>query len=294
MASTYTINLGFRKPEHRDPETVESWDAVINANWDLIDVAFGARSYTAKAQGAPAYLANADSHSLSLNKLAEALTDVNGLVPTATQFAALAGPGAGYSPTGANPYATINYVRISRKEVLSPEYHGAVFSPNPSGDNIGNMTSDSEKITVGPVKYRYNYYQWYSDEGTLQNYDIVMQWQVPSTFLGFNIVAGKALILDIRTDDPDPANCHVDIELHKDGTPDTDPSIYISKLLDKVTATDVWVGERQGPAVIAFSSTDPVLLACAAPGSILNIRISMNSMDSHVVKVGAITIQGTW
>ena len=39
MSSTYTINLGLRKPLHRDPETLESWDQVINNNMDLIDAA---------------------------------------------------------------------------------------------------------------------------------------------------------------------------------------------------------------------------------------------------------------
>lgn len=37
MGSTYTPNLGFRKPEHRDPETYESWDEVLNSNFDIAE-----------------------------------------------------------------------------------------------------------------------------------------------------------------------------------------------------------------------------------------------------------------
>lgn len=104
MSSTYTNNLGFRKPEHRDPDTVESWDAVINNNWDILDGAFGARNYTEQN-----FIQNADTHSQSLNKLDIALKAVSGI--------------------------------ISRSDILFPEYQGAVFTPSGTA-NIGTMTSD--------------------------------------------------------------------------------------------------------------------------------------------------------
>jgi hypothetical protein len=283
MASTYTLNLGLRKPEHRDPDTVETWDNVLNVNFDLIDSYLGSRNYTEQN-----FILNSDNLCESLNKLDISLNDVAALVPTANQFAALTGPGS-YPPTGANPYATINYVRISRKELISPEYVAAIFSPTPGGSNTGDMTSDSELQLAGAVHYRYNYYRWISSEVTLQNYDIIVQYRLPQTFMGFIATAGKALILDIRTESDDPANCHVDIELHKDGT----SSALISSLSDKVSSSDEWKSERQGNEAIGFSSTDPVLATLVA-GSVLNIRISVNSKDDYSVKVGALTIQGTW
>ena len=289
MASTYTLNLGLRKPEHRDPETVESWDGVINNNLDIIDVAVGDRTYSEHN-----YIHNSEALSISLNNLDIALKDVSDSIPaiTAPQFAALFGPGA-YPPTGANPYATINYVRISRKEVLSPEYVGAVLSPTPAVPNVGTMTSSSDLIISGGLAYRYNYYKWVSSVLTpLQKYDIMVQWQVPSTFLGFNTTPGKALILDIRTDSAVAADCCVDIELHKDRMAYAAPTVYTWPV-PAVTASDVWQGEKQGPVVIGVSSTDLAPLGLL-PGDVLNIRITMSSLANHVVKVGAITIQGTW
>jgi len=74
MSSTYTTNLGLRKPAHQDPDTYETWDQVLNNNFDTIDAVFGARSYTEKN-----YILNSDSHSQSLDKLDIALKDVSGV-----------------------------------------------------------------------------------------------------------------------------------------------------------------------------------------------------------------------
>lgn len=283
MASTYTINLGLRKPEHRDPETVESWDAVLNNNFDIIDLYLGNKAYTHQY-----FIANTDSHSESLDKLDIALNAAVILIPTSDQRDALIGP-PGHTPNAGNPYATIDYVRISRKEVLSPEYVNVVLAPTPGGSNTGNMTGNSEVVNSGGVDYRFNHYKWISSEVTLQKYDLVLQWQVPATFLGFNATPGKALILDIRTDSALPADCYVSVELHKDGT----PIGTISSITNRTTPADAWASERLINEQVGFDSGD-VVLASLSPGSILNVRITMGSKNSHVVKVGALTIQGTW
>ena len=178
MSHTHTTNLDLVLPEHRDPDTVESWDSVINGNMGIIDVAFGNRAaYSTVAQAPPASLASSDSHSQSLNKLAEA---INGL------------PGA-----------------VSRSDILFPEYQGAVFTPSGT-DNIGTMTSDKVDATN-----RYNYYEWLNDtEGTLQSYDISVKWQVPWTWSSWQ---STALRIDICTEDTVLTNCKVDATICKDG-----------------------------------------------------------------------------
>ena len=273
MGSTYTNNLGLRKPEHRDPETVESWDGVLNNNFDLIDLAFGLRQYTEQN-----YISNSDSHSDSINKLDMVAKDVSDLAPTADQKAALVGEGV---PNASNKYVTKSYARPEQTVVLFPEFLGCTFSEAPGGANVGNITTDSEVIT----DRRFNFYEWLSAEIILNNYDLVVQWKVPATFLNWTATPNKALIIDINTDSITPADSHVDVELQKDGV------ALLSTLSNKVSiVATAWNAERFGNEVVYFGGADPVLYSLT-PGDVLNIRITLHSKNSNKVKVSAITLR---
>ncbi len=61
---------------------------------------------------------------------------------------------------------------------INPEFPSTVFSADGS-NNTGFMTSDYD-ATAGR-----NYYAWTTDQGTAQDYDIVVQYQLPSGFTSF-------------------------------------------------------------------------------------------------------------
>jgi hypothetical protein len=259
MASTYTTNLGLRKPEHRDPETFELWHQVLNDNWDAVDDAFGDRHYTGQT-----YILNSDTHSESLDKIDIALAAM------ATTVGSL----------------VIEPVKIPRKEVFYPEFSGASFSKPAGGNNTGTMITDSETILIGGLPYRFNFYQWYSGETTLQGYDVILQFRLPDTFTTWNTTTGKAITVDIRTEGGAAANAHVDVEVSMDG------SALATTLSDKVTEDGNWKAEKLGTELVGFSRTDPGIFA-AVPGSVVNVRVTLNSKDNCSAKLGAITFRYT-
>jgi hypothetical protein len=280
MSSTFTVNLSLRKPEHRDPETLESWDAVLNDDFDKIDAAFGLRSYTAQN-----YIANGDSHSQSLNKLDIQLYDVALSLPTANQKAALAGP-AGYPPTASNPYATQDWVSIgapiAKKEVLSPEYPGGVLYDGGVTPTGGTLISDFE---FNVANYGFNFYKWISTAVAFETYNVVVRWKVPETFVGFNTTLNKALILDISTEDTG-TDSYVGITIQKDD------ALLVTSSISTISSTvgALWYSERAADELIAFDAADSVLASISA-GDVLIITIAMSSQNSKYAKVGDITIQ---
>ena len=270
MSHTNTTNLNLVKPEHRDPDTYEKWEQVVNGNMDLIDTAVGSRNYTEHN-----FINPNEPLGTSLNKLDVALKVVWNVTPSAGEKAALEGEG---TPGASNKFTTKDYVRPNRQEVLFPEFAGAVFHPAPSGENIGNMTGDMEE----DASYRWNFYKWLSGEVTLQSYDISVQWRLPDTFLSW---LTDALIVDICTEDTDPDNCKVDVIISKDGDiGDTSP------ITDKVSlAPEQWQAARLANAVIDFNGASDTVLRSLHAGDILNITIRVYSAG-YYVKVGNITL----
>jgi hypothetical protein len=287
MGSTYTTNLTLRKPDHRDVETLEAWSYVLNSNFDLIDAAYGLRSYTEQN-----YIVNADSHSSSLNKLDMKLFDVAQLTPTANEKAALVGP-TGYAPSAGNPYATVSYVTalapIARKLILAPEYAGSVLWNGGSSPTGGVLTTDYELVTT----YGYNFYKWLSTAVGFEVYNVMVRWKVPETFTGFLATANKALIIDICTDEASTTNNKVGATIFKEGVGTPSPFVAIAS-----TGPGAWCSERTGTdaTAIHFDSGDTVLSSLGA-GDVLVIQIEMSSKGSsgtdHFVKIGDITIQYT-
>lgn len=69
---------------------------------------------------------------------------------------------------------------------MVPEYAGAIF--NPSGTNNNGYMSSGYAHGAIPGSH-HNYYDWTTDQATAQNYDIVLQYQIPSDYSSF--VAGS-------------------------------------------------------------------------------------------------------
>jgi len=282
MSSTLTTNLGLRKPSHRDPETLETWDYVLNNNFDMIDAAFGIRSYTEQN-----YVTNSDALTASINKLDIKMFDVASLSPTASQKAALAGP-SGYAPNGLNPYATVSYVggliTPARKIIIPAEYAGGVLWDAGAIIAGGSLTSDFEIVGA----FGYNFYKWLSTIG--ETYYAVVRWKAPELFTGWSVVANTALIIDMLTEAA-AATSTVGVTIYKDGVMGT-PSVKGPFFGTAFT----WHAERHSgvPAqapLLFYDATDPVLASIGA-GDVLVIAIAMAS-NNKFVKIGDITLQYT-
>jgi len=271
MSSSYTTNLGLRKPANKDPDTFDIWDQVMNGNMEILDLAFGSRAYTQQN-----YIANSDSHSQSLDKLDMKLKDLADVAPTTDQKAALAGEG---TPSGSNLFVTKSYVRMARKRVLFPEFPSAVLAIAPGGANTGILSTGAEVSG----NYIYNYYKWLSAEAAFQSYDISVQWRVPETFLEFDV--GRALVVDICTEEASAVNNKIDVILSKDGVAGS------SSIADQFsTVLGTWYSEREGNEIVVFTSADAILSTLVV-GDTLNIAVRVYSKSSKYVKIGAITIQ---
>jgi len=274
MGSTYTPNLGLKKPVYKDPDTFNAWDVAINTNMNTVDSAFGNRNYTEQN-----YITNSDTHTASINKLDMGLKDAADLAPTAIQKLALVGAG---TPSGMNKYVTHDYIRLARKEVLYPEFQSATFAPSPGGANTGTLSTDAEAVG----DYIYNFYKWESLEVAFQSYDISVQWRVPETFEGWH--ATKALIVDICTEENVTTNNFVTVILSKDGVAGSSTS------LDFCSGTPgIWCAERNSGEVIIFTAANLGTTLALGAGDTLNIAIRMSSFNDAYVKIGAITLQYT-
>lgn len=279
MSSTYTNNLGLRKPANKDPVTFDAWDVSINGNMDSVDTAFGNRNYAEQN-----YISNADSHTASIDKLDMGLKDAADLAPTSDQQDALTGEG---TPSVTNKYVTKSYVRMARKEILFPEFQSATFALSGSGTNVGLLSTNSE----ASGNYIYNYYKWVNTtEVAFQDYDISIQWRVPETFLSWHPT--EALIVDICTQEADLTNNKVKVFLSEDGSGVAQTSS--GEICSNVAAT--WNSEREGTELIYFTDGDTNLAniatdAAAGTFDTLNIVIRMYSKASKYVKIGAITLQ---
>jgi hypothetical protein len=82
--------------------------------------------------------------------------------------------------------------RPTKAVFLSPEYDGAVLTGDGS-NNSGTMTSDFCSYTMslntgvcGVNGDQHNYYSWTTTQGTAQDYDIYIQYKLPSDFSALN------------------------------------------------------------------------------------------------------------
>src|SRR5690606_27079257 len=110
--------------------------------------------------------------------------------------------------------------RPTKLITLNPEYHGATLMGDGSS-NSGTMTSDfcsgSGKMNVnvgicGGANDERNYYSWTTSEGSAQDYDVYVQYQVPSDFDGFTSSSAIGMYGWRTTSGED-----VELSMYKDG-----------------------------------------------------------------------------
>jgi hypothetical protein len=166
------------------------------------------------------------------------------------------------------------------KLVLYPEFQGATLAAPEGGANSGVLITDSELVG----DYYYNYYKWYSEEVTLQNYAIILQVRIPESFKEFLL---NALTIDICTKEVGTLNNKIDVYVYKEGAVTGGVS---TSLLNSSLVAETWYSERAGNALITFLNSDANISEIEA-GDTLDIIIVLSSKNSAYTKIGAVTLQ---
>lgn len=191
-----------------------------------------------------------------------------------------AGIGGIHVPATAGTGIDVTDQEVSLEErnadiTLFPEYPGAVMTADGSDNDPGTlgMTSDTEVVS----NVRYNYYEWNSDAGTLQDYDLIVKIPMPYNFTGFQVGTSVALTVDIKTEENTTTNNKIDITLQKDGSATTS-----SLTAQKSSVAATW-------EAIGFDETDTVLASLAA-GDVLNVAMRLYS-NAKYTRVGKINLK---
>ncbi|KUK77511.1 MAG: putative T4-like proximal tail fiber, partial [candidate division WS6 bacterium 34_10] len=165
-----------------------------------------------------------------------------------------------------------NWIALGDKTksiTLSAEYAGAVMSADGT-NNTGFMTSDAEGTTYDSM----NYYEWYSSETTLQDYDVRVRFTLPSDFASWGT---NAFTFNYATEANSSTNNKVDFYVYEEGTGTVDGSS-----VGKYSATaGVWTTT----SVAGSSLTD-----CNVAGETCVVIMRMYSANDSYVRVGDIDI----
>lgn len=76
----------------------------------------------------------------------------------------------------------------TQRVTLVPEYAGAVLTPDGTSNSV-NVASSSVSGLPAAQGYKHNFYQWDTSATAAQDYDIIINYQLPSNFSSF--VAGS-------------------------------------------------------------------------------------------------------
>ena len=161
--------------------------------------------------------------------------------------------------------------------VLSPEYPGATLFADGSS-NSGSMTSDytNSKDTGS----RATYYEWNATAGSLQDYDIVIRFTLPSNFAtdGWEAGTDQAMVIDLVTETNDVLDNQIDATVRLES-------------LDTADATE----DNMVSAVAATWTTkaidDSELTDCNVAGETCLIELKMQSKSGNYARVGDITLK---
>jgi hypothetical protein len=152
---------------------------------------------------------------------------------------------------------------------ISAEYPGAVMSADGT-NNTGFMTSDAEGTTYESM----NYYEWYSSETTLQDYDIRVRFTLPNDFASWST---NAFTFNYATEANTSTNNKVDFYIYEESTGTVDAS----SLGKYSVAAGVWTTT----SIAGSGLTD-----CNAAGETCVVIMRMYSANDSYVRVGDIDV----
>jgi parallel beta-helix repeat protein len=157
--------------------------------------------------------------------------------------------------------------RPTRTIKLTPEFANSVFSAiSGSGANVGYMISDYDSTN------HHNYYQWTTDQATAQDYDIIVQYQLPSDFDGMVASSVKSLYFVTSTS----ANSVKFQMLDASGT-------SCGAMTTISTTANAWTqGSGMTPSGCTLNADDVITL---------DFRLSANTAVTNLAQLGTFQLQ---
>jgi hypothetical protein len=163
----------------------------------------------------------------------------------------------------------------ARHEDLQPEYPGGVWTPSlrgaaPSGNNTGTASLGSDVVSY----VNYNYYEFTSSEGSLQDYYVAIRWTIPPDFSAW--AESNAVQIALKTESATSGNCHVDVYIYKSGT-----------------AEQVASSENNASTTWAIITIDDSALGSWSAGDVMEMFIKLESQNSYYARSGRIRFNYT-
>lgn len=158
---------------------------------------------------------------------------------------------------------------------LAPEFSNAVFLADGT-NNVGFMTSSHVTGLSGAEGYKHNYYAWASDQATAQDYDIVVEYQLPSSFSSF--VPGSFKVWNYRDDNTNDAISYT----ISDAAGNSCSSNSLAFALTASTWGQAAIDDPSTTAPCSFSANDVISI---------DFHLTAISPDTNYVKLGELQFQ---
>ena len=161
------------------------------------------------------------------------------------------------------------YIDATGTIVFSAEYAGAALDADGT-NNLGFMTSDN----AGAGNSWMNYYEWYSAEATIQDYDVIFRFTLPNDFTAWD--AANAIVIDYVTETGSTANNNFTANVYLE-------SNAVSLAAVGTTANAAW-------STVTISGGSLATFTAGATGVIV---LKMSSVNNNFVRLGDITLNYT-
>ena len=173
--------------------------------------------------------------------------------------------------------------RPTKVITLSAEYAGAVLTASNSASTNGFMTANASQSAV-PNNYNYeNYYQWSSNQSSLNDYTVAVTATLPQDFSAWPS-SGNAMTIDFNTALITPADNALDVYIYKKGDT-TGVPVYFSVNNHSGTAKNCWTNVPITGSQLTGSSS------WNGAGQQVVIYLKMHAMNTvNYVQVGDIKI----
>jgi hypothetical protein len=183
--------------------------------------------------------------------------------------------GAVFSSTGVQFNGT---ARATRTISLIPEYQGATFTADGS-NNTGSLSSDfcsSSALLSVPASNNpctsaadeYNFYAWTTSQGTAQDYDIYVRYQIPSDY-----DTGSMTNLRFTAQGTNGTNEAAVLAMFKGS------STACTTLSDAITSNATWA---------TTTSASPLGACSITAGDMVTFRVKLTATSNGIARAGTI------
>ena len=193
---------------------------------------------------------------------------------TSTVTVGTATNGSVFTSTGVSYVGT---ARPTRTVTLVPEYAGATFTADGSSNN-GSLNSDfcssSSLLNMNAAACpsaadEHNYYAWTTTQGTAQDYDLYVRYQIPSDY-----DTGSMANMKLTAMGTIGANEIASLALYKGS------STACGTIADAITSNATWA---------TSTSASPLGACTIAAGDMVTFKVKVTAVSNGVARAGAIS-----